>query len=181
VAKVEFLVDGVKIGEDTSEPYSFDWASPTLGAHVLLAIATDNQGASQNSAPASVTVYDSLGTPFAQITSPADGTVVEGPTNMLVTAYASAVAGVTNVQFRANGTAIGDDATSPYSVIWAAPFGSNALSAVAFDSNGRRGTSAVVGIVITIHPQTPSPEDCLAGSRSGGRRHQSDDHRGDLQ
>jgi len=79
--------------------------------------------------------------------------VVEGPTNLLVTAYASALdGGVTNVLFLANGVPIGPDDSSPYSIMWDAPFGSNALQAVAFGANGLQGTSVVSSIIITIPP-----------------------------
>lgn len=43
VAKVEFFVDGVKVGEDTSSPYAYGWTS-TSGYHSLTAKATDNSG-----------------------------------------------------------------------------------------------------------------------------------------
>src|SRR6185503_5139464 len=67
-------------------------------------------------------------------------------------ANASAFAGVTLVQFLTNGVLLGNDASSPYSIAWNTAFGSNGLRAVASDVNGLRGTSAVVGVIITIPP-----------------------------
>jgi chitinase len=55
VTKVEFLVDGTKVGEDTSSPYSFSWTS-TQGFHSLTATATDNSGNTTTSAGISITV-----------------------------------------------------------------------------------------------------------------------------
>ena len=153
VAKVEFFYDGIKIGQSTNAPYAITWNNPALGLHSLTAVATDEQGGVQVSTPVSITIYDSVHTPFARITQPANGTVVEGPTNIIVSAYASALdGGVTNVLFLANGSAIGQDDTSPYSINWDAPFGSNALTAVAYGLNGLRGTSVVSSIIITIPP-----------------------------
>ena len=79
----------------------------------------------------------------------------DGPTNLTITASASAIAGVTNVQFLANGSAIGNDATAPYSLIWTnATYGTNLLTVVAFDAQGARATSAVISI--TVNPPPPN-------------------------
>ncbi|HEU0010095.1 MAG TPA: Ig-like domain-containing protein, partial [Verrucomicrobiae bacterium] len=93
VAKVEFFVDGVKIDEDSTEPYTGVWNNPSFAAHVLTAVATDDQGATTTSTEIPVVVYDGNGTPVAAITSPADGFVTQGPTNWLVTATANAITG----------------------------------------------------------------------------------------
>jgi hypothetical protein len=152
VTNVAFLVDGAGVGSDTTDPFTGTWNSPSLGDHVLRAVATDNQGNVTTSAPVNVVVFDAAGTPFARVTSPASGFVGEGPTNLAVTAIAAAVDAVTNVEFRANGVAFASDTTSPYSAVWSAPFGTNELTAVAFGADGRTGTSAVVLVTITIPP-----------------------------
>ncbi len=89
---------------------------------------------------------------MVQLLTPADGTVVEGPTNLTVSAQATAAAGITNVQFLSNGGLIGNDPSSPYSIGWDAPFGSNRVTAVAYDAQGKTATSAVANVVITIPP-----------------------------
>src|SRR5438093_5069555 len=81
VAMVEFFADGVELSETTNAPYSFDWNSPPLGPHSLTAVATDDQGTTQPSAPVNIVVYDSVGSPFVRITKPADGAAIEGGTN----------------------------------------------------------------------------------------------------
>jgi len=155
VTKVEFFADGMKLGETTNAAYSFDWNSPPLGPHSLTAMATDDDGARQQSAAVHIDVFDSVGTPFVRITSPADGAAVEGGTNLFVSAYASAPAGVTDVQFFANSALIGEDPSSPFNVVWDALFGTNLLTAVAFDMNGISATSAVVRL--TVFPNTTPP------------------------
>ena len=152
VVKVEFLADGVKLGEDTNAPYALQWTDPPIGAHVLTVAATDNGGATSTSVQVPVVVYDAAGRPVAQITAPSDGGVMEGPTNLLLTATAQAIHGVTNVLFLANGVPVGQDAAAPYAVAWSAPFGTNRLVAVASDANGLSGTSAVVTVRITKTP-----------------------------
>jgi hypothetical protein len=152
VAKVEFFAGTMKIGEDTTEPYNVVWTNPPVAAHVLTAVATDDLGATTTSAEVPIVVYDAAGTPVAAITSPVDGFNTPGPTNWLVTATANAITGVTNVQFLANGVPFGEDATAPFSTVWAAPFGTNILTAVATDANGVNGTSPAITVVITIPP-----------------------------
>jgi hypothetical protein len=56
VAKVEFFVDGAKIGEDSTAPFSFAWTPPVYGTHALTARATDAAGGIGDSQPAGVTV-----------------------------------------------------------------------------------------------------------------------------
>jgi len=63
VAQVEFLVDGVVKGTDTSSPYSYAWDTNTAtnGGHSLTARATDTSGNSTTSAAVSVTVSNTTG------------------------------------------------------------------------------------------------------------------------
>ncbi len=55
VTKVEFFVDGGKVGEDTTAPYSFNW-SATGGVHTCTAVAIDNSLGVATSAARSVYV-----------------------------------------------------------------------------------------------------------------------------
>jgi leucyl aminopeptidase len=61
VTQVEFLVDGVVKGTDTSSPYSFTWDSTTAanGSHSLTARASDAASNSTTSAAVGVTVSNS--------------------------------------------------------------------------------------------------------------------------
>ena len=152
VTNVAFFVDGVKLADDAAAPYEFTWNTPSVAAHVITAVATDDLVGTTISTPVNVVVYDALGTPVAAIIAPADGAVMEGPTNLLVTATADAITGVANVEFLANGILFGADATPPYSAIWSSTFLLNQLQAVAVDANGVRGTSPAVSVTITIPP-----------------------------
>lgn len=55
ISKVEFFVDGGKVGEDLTSPYEFLWTS-IPGSHQLMAKATDNLNATADSSPVNVTV-----------------------------------------------------------------------------------------------------------------------------
>ncbi len=151
VTNLEFFYGSVKIGETAKLPYSITWNKPLVGAHVIRVVATDNENG-KGSAEVPIVVYDAASRPVTAIVSPIDGAVMEGPTNLLLAATAQAVTGITNVQFFANGELIGQDATSPYTVVWPSTFLSNGLSTVAFDATGASGTSPVVTVTITIPP-----------------------------
>lgn len=169
VTRVEYLANGSTIGNSTNaSEYTVFWNPSAVGAYTLTAVAFDNQGATITSSEVPIVVYDPFGTPLAAITSPDQRAVIEGPTNLLISAIAKALAGVTNVQFLANGVEIGNDDVEPYSTLWAAPFGTNALSAVTFDGAGARGTSSVVTIIITIPPSNSIPPKIFAQLPVGG-------------
>ncbi len=57
VTTVEFYSGTVKLGEDTSAPWSYIWASPPAGSHSLTARATDNQGAKSTSSAVPINVF----------------------------------------------------------------------------------------------------------------------------
>jgi len=155
VAKVEFLADGVKVGEDTTDPYTSSWDNPSVGPHLLSAVATDDQGAQTESARVPVMVYDSVGTPYIRITSPADGAAFEGGTNLLLTVFAKAPTGVTNVQYFVNGSSIGNSSTPPFSFVFDAPFGTNSVYATVFDATGASAASPAITII--AYPNTVAP------------------------
>ncbi len=56
VTKVEFFSNGTKIGEDTSNPYSYTWNNVSSGSYTLTAKATDNQNETGDSAAVSISV-----------------------------------------------------------------------------------------------------------------------------
>jgi hypothetical protein len=51
VGKVEFFGDGVRLGEDTTAPYTFDWPTPAPGRHTAHIVATWAGGGSETSTP----------------------------------------------------------------------------------------------------------------------------------
>jgi uncharacterized repeat protein (TIGR01451 family) len=59
VAKVEFFQNSVKLGEDSTSPYSFTWNNVGAGSYSLTAVATDNLGSISTSSPVNITVKPS--------------------------------------------------------------------------------------------------------------------------
>ena len=117
VAKVEFLVDGVLIGSDTSSPYGQTWSArdAALGAHEIQAKAYDRAGNTAVSRRSVTVAADSV--PTVSITSPQDNAVVSGSVQISADATDSAT-GIAKVEFRVNGSYIGRDTTYPYERVW---------------------------------------------------------------
>jgi hypothetical protein len=63
ITKVEFFVDGVKIGEDLNSAYTFNWTA-TKGTHTITVKATDNASGSTTSTAVSITVTSSTQSPY---------------------------------------------------------------------------------------------------------------------
>ena len=156
VARVDFLVDGAVASSDTTSPHSFAWDTRTVsnGPHSLSAKAYDPAGNVGASAAIAVTVNNlvlvpDLQSPTVSITAPASGATVSATAT--VTAGANDNVGVTKVDFLVDGSVVGNDTTSPYSLAWdttTSPNGSHALVAKAYDSAGNVGTSATTTVTV---------------------------------
>ena len=64
VSKVEFYVNGSKVGQSTSSPYAYTWTS-TIGTKSLTAVATDNDGGQTTSSAVSINVADPNALPYS--------------------------------------------------------------------------------------------------------------------
>lgn len=60
VTLVEFYDGLTKIGEDSTEPFSFVWTGASVGAHQITAVATDNGGAQGTSSVINLSVNEVL-------------------------------------------------------------------------------------------------------------------------
>lgn len=111
-------------------------------------------------APTAIRLEEVSDVPWAQITAPLNGYTVQGPTNIVLTAFASSVSAVTNVLYLANGVPLTALTTAPYTFDWTnVPFGTHVLRAVAFNAAGVVGTSAPVSLTITIPPTNTIPPE----------------------
>ncbi|WCJ60043.1 Ig-like domain-containing protein [Fontisphaera persica] len=92
------------------------------------------------------------------MTAPANNSVYQGPTNLTLSATATGTLALARVAFFADGALVGEDATSPYSIVWTnATWATNRLTAVAYDVSGGRATSAVV--TVTVNPPPVNTDD----------------------
>ena len=156
VTKVEFFNGSAKLGEDTTAPYTYDWAGVAPGSYTLTARATDNLGATTTSAARTITVNASNLLPSASITSPADGATFPWHPTITITATASDSDGsVQKVEFfRDNGaTKLGEDTSAPYSYRWKnVPSGTQRLVVKATDNRGAVGGASAT-VAITVRPK----------------------------
>lgn len=118
VLAVDFRDGTTILGTDSTAPYSFTWTPTTNGVRSINARATDDDGSSTVSASRQVTVTGGGGgdnqAPTVAWTVPAEGaTGLTG--SITLTATATDNVGVSAVEFRLDGAALGEDTSSPYS------------------------------------------------------------------
>lgn len=153
VVKVEFYVDGAKIGEDTSSPYECNWNTDNLqynSQHTIQARAYDNAGNIGESSIITVTIGDP-NAPEVTITNPQNGAIVLGIVNIQAQVTekgkgSKAPSGIEKVEFYVDGTKIGEDTSSPYECDWdtnQTGNGYHTVMAKAYDIAGNNGTDSV--------------------------------------
>ncbi|ADO68534.1 extracellular catalytic domain type 1 short-chain-length polyhydroxyalkanoate depolymerase [Stigmatella aurantiaca] len=158
VSKVEFFIDNVLVGSDTTAPYAYSWNSATAssGAHVLTARASDAAGNATTSSAVTVTVTGGVSDttpPTVSLTSPQPGASVTGAVS--VTASASDNTGVSRVEFLIDGALAGQGTPSQpagtYAYTWntaSASAGSHSLQARAYDAAGNTASSSSVAVTV---------------------------------
>ncbi len=113
VSKVEFFIDGVSVGIDTTAPYSISWDAGA-GSYALSAVATDDDGNITASSSQSVEVIVNTA-PNVALKGFNPDDVYVGPTDIVVAADAVDVEGnLSEVSFYANGNFIGAADTEPF-------------------------------------------------------------------
>ncbi|MEO5917447.1 MAG: Ig-like domain-containing protein [Luteolibacter sp.] len=79
VVKVEFSVNGVKVGEGSSDPFNFVWNPPAVGNYAVTARAIDDLGASKVSAAVNLTIATNPNqSPVVTLETPSDNASVTG-------------------------------------------------------------------------------------------------------
>ncbi len=164
IESVEFYVDDVYVGTDTTGPFSLDWNSTAVadGPYALTVLAADVDGAlSSQSLPFSVDNTP----PGATLTAPVRGSYLRGAV-MLAAASADAGSGVSAVEFESSPA--GQGRWSPVgSEIWSTSEvadGSYNLRARATDLAGNVSTSPAVPVVVDNTSPTVSLLRPAAGS-----------------
>jgi len=161
VTLVEFFDGAASIGNDATSPYSITWTPLTSGAHTLTARATDDADAVTTSNAVSFAVTSALPPPENQaptvaLTAPAAGSSALVNTPITVSATASDADGsVSVVEFFDGTTAIGSDATTPYTITWTPTTpGARSLTARATDDDNAATTSTSRAFTVTPQPPT---------------------------
>jgi len=151
VQQVAFYANGALIGVDASSPYGVVWNAALPGSYLITAVATDDRFATATAA-IHVTILANA-PPTVSVTAPTDNSSFTSPATVTIDANAADPDGaVQQVAFYANGTAIGVDTSSPYSITWAPALGTYAITAIATDNQGATTTSAVVHLTVNPIP-----------------------------
>ncbi|WP_132055112.1 Ig-like domain-containing protein [Pseudocnuella soli] len=153
VQRVEFYQGNVKIGEDLSAPYTFQWGNVAQGTYMLSVKAVDDKGVVGTSQSVQVSVSAAPVpnvAPTVSLTAPASGSRFTAPATINIAANANDADGsVSKVEFFANGNKIGEDASSPYQFSWSGvAAGSYTITAKAFDNDGSSATSAAATVTV---------------------------------
>ena len=150
VTSVEFFIDAVSRGTDTTAPYSMTFNSATLsnGTHALTARASDAAGNTTTSTAANFTVSNTTAD-----TTPPTVSASESGTSGTITLNATAAdnAGVASVEFFIDAVSRGTDTTAPYSMTFNSATlsnGTHALTARARDAAGNSTTSTAFNFTI---------------------------------
>jgi hypothetical protein len=108
--------------------------------------------------------------PTVSISAPAEGASAIAPATFTVTAAASDTDGtVQQVTFYANGSPIGTDTSSPFSITWSnVDAASYTLTAVATDNIGASTTSAPVHVNVSAGSNPPGGRVNFAAAANGG-------------
>ncbi len=167
VVSVDFHEGATLIGTATSAPYSVSWAtrSGPNGPRTLTARVRDAAGHEVLSEPVTVTADNDLMAPVVTLTAPAAGVRVSG--TVTLSAEATDNLGVTRVEFYSGTRLLGSDTTAPFSYAWSTtsePKGQHLLSARAYDATGNVGTSAQVGVTVSVDATPPSVSITAPGS-----------------
>ncbi len=146
ISRVEFFVNGVKVGDVLDQPYSFSWNNVLEGTYIITAKATDNASLTSASAPMEILVTKPNIPPSVQLTSPAKNKSFGSPATITLSADATAFdSQIVKVEFFEGNNKLGEDAVIPYEFEWKnVSIGDYNITAKVTDSHGLTATSTVV-------------------------------------
>ncbi len=147
IQKVEFFADSIKLGEDTTSPYSFTWNNTAICNYSLMARATDSANNMAISGMINITVINPL---TVTITSPANGSFFNADSSIIIQATASGGMGsIQKVEFFSGTTKLGEDVTNPYSFAWNnVSAGNYSLTAKVTDSINNTAVSEATTVTV---------------------------------
>ena len=180
VSRVEFYVDGTKVGDAFSAPYGVDWNAGQVaaGSHAISAKAIDAAGNEAVDDDTTVTTEMAMTgdtmPPTVNIASPADGDTLNGVVTVLVDATDDVEVDV--VLLFANGDLIGSDYRPPFEFLWDAATtdeGDYLLTARAFDTAGNLAVDEDTNVTVSHSaviddPANPDGERVYLGKRRWG-------------
>ncbi|MEZ5276882.1 MAG: Ig-like domain-containing protein [Opitutaceae bacterium] len=146
--RVELLIDGSVIGQDTTSPYVLLWSGGTSGDHTIQVRAVDNDGGSVLSEVVNVTVGSSVLT--VTLTNPVGDRELEAGQALLLEAVPSDIGNTSKIEFLVDGSIVNTQLQTPYDYSWSSTdIGAHTVQAKAYDADGASTLSASVTITVT--------------------------------
>ncbi|RKG52509.1 hypothetical protein D7X30_33415 [Corallococcus sp. AB011P] len=173
MGRVDFFIDNVLVGSDSSAPFEASWDSFSVpnGMVYWMVRVYDAVG---NARASSVNLYirNDYAAPTVSLIAPVDGATVGGSRS--VVANATDDIRVTRVEFYLDDTVLlGTSVQAQFGIPWnvqTAPPGPHTLTARAYDASGKVTTSAPVHITVdpppTVAVVSPAAGAVLSGSVS---------------
>ena len=151
VRKVNFLQNGVKVGEDSIAPYSLSLSNLTPGPYFFAVQAFDSRGGSGVSTPAAVLVN---AVPDVQIGGARNGNIYAQFSILNLEVGATDPDGnVKKVEFYLNNAKVAEDSVAPYEYEYTAnTFGNFSFFARATDNLGGIAASSSLSFIINAPP-----------------------------
>jgi len=157
VSQVSFFANGNWLTTVTNAPFVYVWTNPPVGHYALIATALDDRMAASASPPVTITVAVGSGyrAPKLQINSPANGSVWQAPTNVVIAATVTPISvPILSLQFVLDSSPLGLPLTTPPFTLtnanWLA--GVHSLSAVVLDAFGVTTASPTNSVTILNSP-----------------------------
>jgi len=164
VRQIEFFVDGVSQGVDTTAPYSIIYTPPSVpGAHFITAVATDNNEVTVETPDAvMITTIPAIGSlPVVEIASPTHGSALRIPdysvssnASIPINVIASDSDGViTKIETYIDGVLVNTDQQFPYSFNWQPQtIGTYRIVSLAFDDKNNVVASNPSVVIVSAPP-----------------------------
>jgi hypothetical protein len=152
ISKVVFFMDGSKLLERTSPPYTFDWTA-IYGNHEITISAFDNLDVASASISKTINILkkqESNNSPTISIVSPLNNdTINEGETVYFDAIPEDTDGTIASVTFYLDGELYKTLTRPPYKTGWTATLGKHHLSVNAIDDKGFSSSVKQVGIDVT--------------------------------
>jgi len=156
IIMVEFFQGSLKLGERTTNPYSYTWKEVKEGTYSITAVATDNKNSKTTSAAVSVVVEKSTAVvnqlPVIYITSSSDKNKYTKKDKIVIEAVASDPDGyITKVEIKNGNITLAEMTTAPYIYTWEVnDTGTFLITAIATDNLGARSTSSSFEVFVDL-------------------------------
>ena len=162
---VEFYINDVYIGKDSSAPYQFNWIG-VEGTHLLTTREDHAYCYKTPSVPVQIVVKKNTA-PAVFLTEPVNGNNYFNPLPIEISATAIDTDGtISYVDFFVNSIFIGRDQVTPFKISWNSIPGIYTITAKAVDNKNTSTTSSPV--TITVQPPVNSPPAITITSPANG-------------